>query len=85
MTFQQHDDAAVKTYGVELSVKMMRQLFENGIRGFHLCTLNLEKSVTRVLEALKWVEPAETRVRTSRQRVRLLMAAFVSSLKCLSD
>jgi methylenetetrahydrofolate reductase (NADPH) len=85
LTFQQHDDAAVKTYGVELSVKMMRQLFENGIRGFHLCTLNLEKSVTRVLEALKWVEPAETRVRTSRQRVSLLMEAFVSSLKCLSD
>ncbi|POY76656.1 putative Methylenetetrahydrofolate reductase (NAD(P)H) [Rhodotorula taiwanensis] len=64
----QHDDAAVKTYGVELAVKMMRQLYENGIRGFHLCTLNLEKSVTRVLEALEWVEPAEARTRTSRQR-----------------
>lgn len=48
---------------------MMRQLYENGIRGFHLCTLNLEKSVTRVLEALEWVEPAEARTRTSRQRV----------------
>ena len=70
----------MKTYGVELSVKMMRQLFEHGIRGFHLCTLNLEKSVTRVLEALKWVEPAETRVRTSRQRVRLSVGTFVSPL-----
>ncbi|GAA5946504.1 hypothetical protein JCM3775_007554 [Rhodotorula graminis] len=57
----QHDDAAVKDYGVRLSVKMMRALFDEGIRGYHLCTLNLEKSVTRVLELLEWVEPDATR------------------------
>ncbi|EMS25377.1 methylenetetrahydrofolate reductase (NADPH) [Rhodotorula toruloides NP11] len=58
----QHDDAAVKEYGVQLAVKMMRELFENDIRGFHLCTLNLEKSVTRVLELLQWVEPGSTKI-----------------------
>ncbi|GAA5862151.1 hypothetical protein JCM8547_007757 [Rhodosporidiobolus lusitaniae] len=59
----QHDDAAVKDYGINLAVKMMRALFEQGVRGFHLCTLNLEKSVTRVLEQLEWVEPGQTRVK----------------------
>jgi len=53
----QHDDAAVKDYGVELSVRMIKELWERGgVRGFHLCTLNLEKSITRVLEGLGWVE-----------------------------
>ncbi|GAA6026943.1 hypothetical protein JCM8097_005983 [Rhodosporidiobolus ruineniae] len=55
----QHDDAAVKDYGVQLAVRMMRTLYENNIRGFHLCTLNLEKSVTRVLEQLGWVESGQ--------------------------
>ncbi|BGP13977.1 hypothetical protein JCM10213_005562 [Rhodosporidiobolus nylandii] len=64
----QHDDAAVKDYGVNLAVKMMRALFEQGIRGFHLCTLNLEKSVTRVLEKLQWVEDGATRVKPVLQR-----------------
>jgi methylenetetrahydrofolate reductase (NADPH) len=27
---------------------------EGGIQGFHFCTLNLEKSVQRILEALRW-------------------------------
>ncbi len=52
----QHDDSAVKDYGIELAVSMMRTLKQEGIRGYHLCTLNLEKSVTRVLEKLGWVE-----------------------------
>ncbi|GJN88452.1 hypothetical protein Rhopal_001418-T1 [Rhodotorula paludigena] len=64
----QHDDAAVKDYGVQLAVKMMRALFEHGIRGYHLCTLNLEKSVTRVLELLEWVEPGATRTRPAVQK-----------------
>ncbi|KAL8292881.1 hypothetical protein RQP46_000575 [Phenoliferia psychrophenolica] len=53
----QHDDAAVKDYGVSLAVKMMRALRAEGILGYHLCTLNLEKSVTRVLNQLEWVTP----------------------------
>lgn len=34
---------------------MVRKLNQNGIQGFHFCTLNLEKSVRRVLERLGWV------------------------------
>ena len=34
---------------------MIRRLVEEGgLRGFHFCTLNLEKSVQNVLEILKW-------------------------------
>jgi methylenetetrahydrofolate reductase (NADPH) len=34
---------------------MIRRLVEEGgLRGFHFCTLNLEKSVRSVLEILKW-------------------------------
>lgn len=55
------DDAAVKAYGVQLSIKMIARLYlEADIRGFHLCTLNLEKSVRRVLEGLGWVAPGST-------------------------
>ncbi|KAK4053101.1 methylenetetrahydrofolate reductase 1 [Microbotryomycetes sp. JL201] len=53
----QHDDASVKDYGVNLAVSMMQRLYQEGICGFHLCTLNLEKSVTRVLHQLGWVKP----------------------------
>jgi len=34
---------------------MIRRLVEEGgLRGFHFCTLNLEKSVRRILEILEW-------------------------------
>jgi hypothetical protein len=36
---------------------MIQALRKEGIGGFHLCTLNLEKSVTRVLEKLDWLRP----------------------------
>lgn len=48
------DDAAVKDYGVDLATQMIRELHEIGVRGFHFCTLNLEKSVQRILEDLEW-------------------------------
>lgn len=51
------DDAAVKDYGVQLAIHTIARLYlETDIRGFHLCTLNLEKSVTRVLQGLGWVD-----------------------------
>ncbi|KAF8261074.1 methylenetetrahydrofolate reduct [Lactarius quietus] len=57
-----HDDQKVKEYGVSLAVKMVRRLVdEGGLRGFHFCTLNLEKSVERVLENLGWT-PRHARV-----------------------
>ncbi|CAO1622729.1 unnamed protein product [Jaminaea pallidilutea] len=52
------DDAAVKDYGVQLAISMIGRIYlETDIRGFHFCTLNLEKSVRRVLEGLGWVQP----------------------------
>jgi hypothetical protein len=50
---------AVKDYGVELAVDMIQELWQEGIRGFHFCTLNLEKSVQRILENLDWISPTE--------------------------
>ncbi|PPQ75369.1 hypothetical protein CVT24_013152 [Panaeolus cyanescens] len=53
-----HDDQVVKEYGITLAVEMTRRLREEGaIPGFHFCTLNLEKSVQRVLEKLSWAGP----------------------------
>ncbi|SPO31579.1 related to MET12 - methylenetetrahydrofolate reductase [Ustilago trichophora] len=49
------DDAAVKEYGVSLSIHMIGRIFlESDVRGFHLCSLNLEKSIERILEGLGW-------------------------------
>ncbi|KAJ1550557.1 hypothetical protein HK096_006254, partial [Nowakowskiella sp. JEL0078] len=53
------DDKAVKDYGVKLAVEMCTNLKKNGIKGFHFCTLNLEKTVRLVLEELKFVAPRE--------------------------
>jgi len=50
-----HDDQLVKDYGVRLAADMIRRLTtEGGIPGVHFCTLNLEKSVSRVLQLLRW-------------------------------
>lgn len=49
------DDAAVKEYGVSLGIHMIGRIFlESDIRGFHLCSLNLEKSIERILDGLGW-------------------------------
>ena len=51
----QHDDQKVKDYGVKLAVAMIQRLTrEAKVPGVHFCTLNLEKSVRRVVEGLKW-------------------------------
>ncbi|KAH9843161.1 methylenetetrahydrofolate reduct [Rhodofomes roseus] len=51
-----NDDQKVKDYGVDLAVKMIRQMIASGdIRGLHFCTLNLEKSIVRILEDLGWI------------------------------
>lgn len=50
-----NDDQKVKDYGVTLAVDMINRIVrEGGIPGVHICTLNLERSVQRVLEALHW-------------------------------
>lgn len=55
----QHDDQLVKDYGVCLASDMIRRLTTEGdVPGVHFCTLNLEKSVSRVLELLQWTGAA---------------------------
>ncbi|TIA74263.1 hypothetical protein E3P91_01035 [Wallemia ichthyophaga] len=60
-----NDDALVKDYGVELSTSMVRQLIDKtnsekdkyrhlSLHATHFCTLNLEKSVRRILANLGW-------------------------------
>jgi Methylenetetrahydrofolate reductase len=64
----QADDQAVRDYGVELSVDIIRTLRSHGIQGFHLCTLNLEKSIRRIVTVLDWVsEPALAESRPMRE------------------
>lgn len=52
-----HDDEAVKNYGVKLGIDMCRKLMQNGVEILHFYTLNLEKSVTQILEGLSLVDP----------------------------
>lgn len=51
----QHDDERVKNYGVTLAIAMCRRLLDNQVEGIHFYTLNLEKSVTQILEGLGFV------------------------------
>ena len=45
----------MKDYGVKLATDMVKRLTsEAAVPGVHFCTLNLEKSVQRVLENLGW-------------------------------
>lgn len=46
------DDEQVKMYGVRLCTEMCKELGKHGVKGFHFYTLNLEKSVTLVLNEL---------------------------------
>ncbi|CAL1705551.1 unnamed protein product [Somion occarium] len=58
-----HDDQKVKDYGVKLAIQMIRRLTTEGrIPGVHFCTLNLEKSVQRVIEGLQWTNSSSPKV-----------------------
>jgi methylenetetrahydrofolate reductase (NADPH) len=64
---RQHDDQKVKDYGIELAIKMIRRLTsEDRVSGFHFCTLNLEKSVRRVLEGLGWIGEGQRTIEQNR-------------------
>ncbi|RIB18051.1 methylenetetrahydrofolate reductase-domain-containing protein [Gigaspora rosea] len=57
-----HDDQAVKDYGVSLAISMITILHEkHNVKGFHFCTLNLEKSVRLILEKMGFVPTEEER------------------------
>lgn len=61
------DDDQVKAFGVEVAMEMCQKLIEGGVPGLHFYTLNLERSVSKVVERLKisrlgreapWLRPA---------------------------
>ncbi|OMJ29532.1 Methylenetetrahydrofolate reductase 1 [Smittium culicis] len=49
------DDLAVKDFGIQYSIYMIKTLVSSGIKGFHFYTLNLERSTQLVLEGLELV------------------------------
>lgn len=58
---RQGDDQKVKDFGVRLAVQMVTRIASDAhadVRGFHFCTLNLEKSVQRIIEMLRWAPSA---------------------------
>lgn len=50
-----NDDALVKAYGIKLGIKMCQILIASGIQGLHFYTLNLERSVIKILEGVGYV------------------------------
>ena len=46
------DDAEVRQYGVDICIEICERLTDLGVPGFHFYTLNLQSSVTRILEGL---------------------------------
>ncbi|KAF8941251.1 methylenetetrahydrofolate reductase-domain-containing protein [Dissophora ornata] len=65
-----NDDQKVKDYGVELAASTIERLLSAGITGFHLCTLNLEKSIRLILERVGFVSPGVT----ARKQQQLLVS-----------
>jgi methylenetetrahydrofolate reductase (NADPH) len=48
----QNDDAAVKAYGIELGIKMGKELLEGGAPSVHVYTLNLETTAMAIVDGL---------------------------------
>lgn len=53
------DDAAVKEYGINLTVEFVQKFRKAGVNGFHIYTFNLERSSRLILERLNLVPPLE--------------------------
>ncbi|KAG0166262.1 hypothetical protein DFQ28_007907 [Apophysomyces sp. BC1034] len=53
------DDAAVKEYGIQLTIEFIKKMQAAGINGIHFYTFNLERSTRIVLERMGWVAPQE--------------------------
>jgi len=47
-----YDDSSVINYGIDQATAMCQKLIENGVPGLHFYTLNLEHSVSRILQSL---------------------------------
>ncbi len=55
------NDEEVQNYGVEVGTNMCRDLAEIEVPGFHIYTLNLETSTTRILEGLDFLRDSRGR------------------------
>lgn len=55
------NDEKVRALGVKICAKMCRELFELGAPGLHFYTLNLESSVTEVLQQLNLLDDCRSR------------------------
>jgi len=51
-----NNDEAVKEFGVNLGIKMSKELFDMGISAIHFYTLNLERSISLILTGLGFTE-----------------------------
>ncbi|EGG23463.1 methylenetetrahydrofolate reductase [Cavenderia fasciculata] len=51
------NDEEVKKYGVNLCIEMCKQMVAAGVDGLHFYTLNLERSVRKVLKGLEMIRP----------------------------
>lgn len=49
------NEEAVKEYGIHLTIENCKKLLNAGVRGFHFYTLNLERSVTKIVQGLGFV------------------------------
>ncbi|KAI9308174.1 methylenetetrahydrofolate reductase [Cunninghamella echinulata] len=52
------DDAAIKEYGIQLTIKFIEAMQKAGIKGVHFYTFNLERSTRIILERLNLIQPS---------------------------
>lgn len=46
------DDEKIKEFGIKTTIEIVKGLMEKGVKGFHFYTMNLEKSVTEIIERM---------------------------------
>lgn len=56
-----HDDSDIIDYGIELGMNMSEELVKFGSPGIHFYTLNLETSVTKIIDGLGWANECRER------------------------
>lgn len=58
------DDAAVKEYGIQLTIQFIEKMLAAGIKGVHFYTFNLERSTRLILERLNLIPAKQEAVPT---------------------
>jgi methylenetetrahydrofolate reductase (NADPH) len=79
------DDAAVKEYGIKLSIEFINKFIENGIRGVHFYTFNLERSTRIILERMGLVPEQATVKPLPWAPVGSLFVSFFITVWCLTN